>query len=1008
MDIPTKITNVQVQLFFEIFKGREDVYAQRWEKRDKSGYMPAYDYDLYLYRLHKKKGGTFKSYKDKSYKKLTVTALKNHLEGSCFLGVYPLLRNNHSWFIVADFDKGDWQTESLQFIRICTEYGLKTYLERSRSGDGAHVWMFFVKPYPAQKSRRIFLEILIQSSSASIFDKGTSFDRLFPNQDILSGKGLGNLIALPLNRDSLQSGNNCFLDIKTLTPFPNQWEFLETVERVDHNNLDTVYRELIDSSVNSVPNKSSQLEIRLEGKLVLNKSAIPSVLVNFLKDALHFPNEEFFVRQNMGKSTYGIDRYFKFIEENDSSVLLPRGFVKRLLLFCKKENIDFTFIDERIHLQEVDIRSKIEPLKHQLTAIEKAAEKDFGVIVAPPGSGKTVIGLKIIENKRQPALIIVHRKHLLEQWIERIEDFLGIPKREIGKIGQGKAKIGNVITVALIQSLEKAINRDENIFQKFGLVIVDECHHIPAKSYYSTFSKMSPYYQYGLTATPFRKKKDEALIFAAIGEIISEITSGQIESFQRPRVVIRNTSFDVPFDSKIDKYELLSNMLINDVNRNRLILYDIERELYNQQRILIITERKAHIEILAHLLKHKCEVVTLSGDMPSSQRTKNWQLIKAGQYQVLITTGQLLGEGVDITAISRLFLVYPFAFKGKLIQYIGRVQRSKVKPVIYDYRDTKVDYLEKLFLKRSSHYHFFDKQATLFDELEVLPTRRTIELKEQLKIPISELTFHYRRAVFSYQNSNLNSPIHFDIFHEDLRPEFDILKPYFEKVLNRKNVSVDIQALIEDSKVLSQSAESEEIKAIDENIIERVRFNFFQKEILKPLPESLDGPNIKMIDGLEQKNSGIPVFETKEQLISTLLQDTSYKHFDQVKYLVAMHDYKVFKIRFVLSPFSFLFLLTSEASYHLVLETLDTEEATYIWSCKKELPILKARLKKVEKHLEIIKNEGRQSLLGSSPKHFARILHDYSDKGKGFLVWKNTLEDYLLSSDFSEEEDSKT
>ena len=301
MNIPSKITNEQVHLFSEIFKGRVDVYAQRWEKGNKSGYMPAYDYDLYLYRLHKKKGGTFKSYKDKFYKKLTANTLKSHLEGDYFLGIYPLLRNNHSWFIVADFDKGNWQTESLQFIRICAEYGLKAYLERSRSGNGGHVWMFFNEPYLAQKSRRIFLELLIKSNGASVFDKGTSFDRFFPNQDTLSGKGLGNLIALPLNKDSLQNGNNCFLDTHTLRPFPDQWKFLETVERIGHNNLDVVYHQLIDSSVNSGPNKSSQLEIRLTGKLVINKSAIPSALVNFLKEALHFPNEEFFVRQNMGK-----------------------------------------------------------------------------------------------------------------------------------------------------------------------------------------------------------------------------------------------------------------------------------------------------------------------------------------------------------------------------------------------------------------------------------------------------------------------------------------------------------------------------------------------------------------------------------------------------------------------------------------------------------------------------------------------------------------------------------
>ena len=189
----------QLILLRSLFKGRKDVFALRWEKTNKSGYMPAYSYDPYMYRLHKQKGGTFKDYKDKTYLKLDDYQLSKHLSGEKFIGIYPLLKDNTSWFIVADFDKKNWQEQSVKAVDACKEYDIPAYLERSRSGNGAHVWIFFDKLYPAIKSRRIILSIFEKTDVFSVFDKNTSFDRLFPNQDYLSGKGLGNLIALPLN-----------------------------------------------------------------------------------------------------------------------------------------------------------------------------------------------------------------------------------------------------------------------------------------------------------------------------------------------------------------------------------------------------------------------------------------------------------------------------------------------------------------------------------------------------------------------------------------------------------------------------------------------------------------------------------------------------------------------------------------------------------------------------------------------------------------------------------------
>ena len=215
------IKTEHINLFKSVFKGREDVFAVRWEKGNKSGYMPACPFDPYFYRMHKSKDGNFN---DKTYLTLTNNEIEKHLNGQKFIGVYPLLKDNTSWFIAADFDKENWEKECLSFINACKDNGIPVYLERSRSGKGGHVWIFFEKPYPAIKSRKIIISILEKSGVFSMFDKSSSFDRLFPNQNSLSGKGFGNLIALPLNKETWSKCNNCFLDTETFQAYSDQWE----------------------------------------------------------------------------------------------------------------------------------------------------------------------------------------------------------------------------------------------------------------------------------------------------------------------------------------------------------------------------------------------------------------------------------------------------------------------------------------------------------------------------------------------------------------------------------------------------------------------------------------------------------------------------------------------------------------------------------------------------------------------------------------------------------------
>jgi superfamily II DNA or RNA helicase len=987
----------QIKLIKDLFKGREEVFATRWEKGNKSGYMPAYHYDPYMYRLHKNSGGTFANYKDKTLKPLAEEEIRKHLDGEQFIGIYPLLKDNTSWFLAADFDKDNWEKECKAYLDACAEKGVLAYLERSRSGKGGHVWIFFEKPLPAIQTRKLFIHLLQECGAFSVFDKSSSFDRLFPNQDYLSGKGFGNLIALPFNKITLEQGNNCFVDSETFNPYEDQWQFLENIKKLTEAKFNELYSALSDAgktdAKQSQVTHNGKFAIELNYKLTISRNGLPIELVNFLKDELNFANTEYFVKKQMNQNPHGTERYFNFIEEGENEIHIPRGMTGQVLNFCKQNAIEFEFYDNRKNHKEIPFKTEIELREHQQIALQATTKKDFGVIVAPPGTGKTILGLKIIAEKKQPALIIVHRKQIAEQWIERIQQFLGFPKKEIGTIGLGKSKVGQQVTVAMVQSLTKKLE-SENVSdykETFGTIIIDECHHIPSKTYRNAISKLNTYYLYGLTATPFRKYNEGKLIFIHLGNIISEIQPQQIDNFKHARIIIRNTELDVPFKSRTDRFETLSQILIHDATRNKLILKDVTWELNAGNKIVIITERKEHIDTLNQFLKQRYETITLSGDDSQGSREQKWKILKSGNYQVLITTGQFFGEGSDLQNATRLFLVYPFSFKGKLIQYIGRVQRSEITPTIYDYRDFKIDYLNKLFLKRNIYYRQLEKQRSLFEDTNPETKRETInyEIKEKLILSFDELEFRYGSVAFDYAVKDTGEIIEFEVENDTIRPEFDILKPYFAKQLNLKKLEVDIYAEFEDNRIVSQIAESTDIDRINDNIIESVRFRFVQKEFFGK-PNASKNPIVDL-DEIQDKGK---VFDSEDEFISELLKNKSLKHYKQLSYLVKKHLSSKVKIRFVLNPFSFVFLLEGEEQYHIILETLDTEEATYIWHIDKDN--FHIHLNQVNNDLNIIRNQGRQYFLENIPANFSRILHDYSDEKKGYIIWKGNLEERLV------------
>ena len=714
-------SQTNIDLYKSLFRGREDVYAVRWEKDGRSGYMPAYKVDWDDYNRYKSNGGTFANYTKKEYQPINDAVINEHLLGKSTIGLYPLLADNTSFFIAADFDEDDWKKVIKRLYDACMKAELPAVIERSRSGNGGHLWLFFEENIPAFQSRKIMFELLLQADIVSKFEKEPSFDRLFPNQDTHSGKAVGNLIALPLQGSSLEKGNSCFLNPETFIPVTDQWAYLHAVQKISKQKIDSLYLQLSGCqkeyfSSSFAPHSNFELEITINSQVYLKRIQLNRKLIEFLRDNLNIFNSDYFVKKRLEKTAYNIEKYFKLIKETPEEIIIPRGFVSALVLFCRAENIPMKIVDERCKQSEVSLHSKIKLLPHQKEVLERTKVKDFGVIVSPSGSGKTIIALELIVQKKQPTLILVHRKQLFDQWIDRIQNFLSIPKNRIGQIGNQKYKIGQEITVAMIQSLTRCDLSE--LSNRFGMIIVDECHHIPAKSFREVITKLNCFYLYGLTATPKRKNNDEKLIYVYIGNIIYEMTQKELMVVQESKaeINIKETDLYVPYDYKIDNYETISQVLIYDTARNAMIIKDIEENISRFKSILILTERKSHVNILNLYLKERYETIAISGDDSERSRKSKLEQIEQGHFQIIISTGQYFGEGIDVSSLECLFIVYPFAFEGKLVQYIGRIQRSGKSPVIFDYRDLKIDYFDKMFKQRNRYYNKLRKVNTSLND----------------------------------------------------------------------------------------------------------------------------------------------------------------------------------------------------------------------------------------------------------------------------------------------------
>lgn len=696
----------KLSLYTSVFRGRTDVYPRRWEKGDKNGWTPAYSFDWNQFNAHRAHGGTMKNFEHRTLCPVTDDVVLNHLLGKETIGIYPILTDNTSYFIAADFDEGDWKNDVQKFIVVCNSFELQACAEISRSGNGAHAWVFFENAYPCFKSRAIMLEMIRKTFNYSPFVKEASFDRLFPNQDTITDGGFGNLIALPLQGERVLHDASVFCELETFTPYTNQWEFLKTIHKHTLEELDTIYEMLFEQKGSVLEttqsDNSKKIHILVDGLLHLKKSELPTIVVTFIKETLNIFNKEFASKKRLGMSAFGIEQYFNLTHDEGGEATLPRGFLENLKTFLDENNISYSVTYNYKEHETTNYKSIISLHEEQAKLLNEITTHTNGIIVAPPGSGKTIMALELIARLKIPALILVNRNQLLSQWIERTERFLGIPKINIGTISGTKKKLGKQVTVATLQSLVRYKNLKE-ITDSFGIIIVDECHHIPAKTYRNLISSFKSKYFFGLTATHVRKFGSEKITELIIGPVIAEMKETDRDSRKLFDVSIHTTQLSIPFRYTTDHYETLAKTICYDSARNKLITKVIIEESLAQRKVLVLTERKEHLEMLKLYLGGKVELIAISGaDSLRSRKTKLDQ-IKAGNFKVLLATGQLLGEGFDLHGVDSIVLAFPFSFEGKLKQYIGRLRGEGLKHII-DFLDEKVPFLERQYKKRRTFY----------------------------------------------------------------------------------------------------------------------------------------------------------------------------------------------------------------------------------------------------------------------------------------------------------------
>jgi superfamily II DNA or RNA helicase len=731
----------KIALFRSLFRGREDVYAVRWEgKGAKSGYSPAAAMDWRAINAARPEERKRIARKTRILLPLTEEVIRKHLTGKHTVGIYPLPPDETCWFLAVDFDKKSWMADSTAFLQTCSRFHVSAIVERSRSGNGAHVWIFFDRPVLAANARKLGCALLTRTMEKRHEIGLDSYDRLFPSQDTLPKGGFGNLIALPLQKGPREHGNSVFLN-ELFEPYPNQWEFLESVQRIKVETLSSLIRDLapegnalgvrliLPEEQNTEapwllrPSRARSEEeiteplpdtVRIirSNLLYVEKNGLPSSLQDRLIRVAAFQNPEFYRAQAMRLSTYGKPRVISCSESFPEHIGLPRGCLEEVLSLFKKNGVRTEIRDERNPGQRIDASFSSELRPEQQDAVKQLLSFDDGILCAPTAFGKTVIAACLIAKRGVNTLVLVHRRQLMDQWRERLASFLSLSGREIGQFGGGKDKRTGTIDVAVIQSMHrKGVVQD--FVADYGHVVVDECHHLSAFTFESVLRQIKAKYVLGLTATPTRKDGHHPIIYMQCGPVrffLSPKKAAKSSPLEH-RVIPRLTDFTWNSPEGDTAIHDIYSALVTDPRRNDAIIEDVEQALLNGRSPLLLTSRTEHLDYLAGRLRGICQdIFVLKGGMGTKQRkqiAESLSNIRPHESRMILATGSYLGEGFDDARLDTLFLTMPISWRGTLQQYVGRLHRlheNKREVLVYDYADVLVPMLARMYKKRLAGY----------------------------------------------------------------------------------------------------------------------------------------------------------------------------------------------------------------------------------------------------------------------------------------------------------------
>jgi len=750
-----QILQQRKDFFRSLFKGREDVFAIRWTSDDgtKSGYMP----------VCSNRGTQFcnrKKYRcancpNRRFAPLGDKEIEEHLRGTYedgwpyTIGIYALLTDDNCNFLCTDFDDKNcehgYQKDVLAFVGVCRDWGIPYSIERSRSGNGAHVWILFEQPIAAVKARRLGNIILTEAMNRDGRISFKSYDRFFPNQDHMPEGGFGNLVALPLQGQPRKKGNSVFVD-ENFEQYPDQWKYLRSVKKLPAETVESLlklhagqpdYGELSKASESKpweTPQPTTLTKEDLPSEITIVKSnmlyiptkALSPKVVNHLKRIAAFKNPEFGAKLGMHLSTYKIPRIISCADVSDDWLALPRGCEDALSKFFEENSVGIEIEDKTNFGHGIDVSFKGTLWPEQDEAVRQLIPYENGILSGTTAFGKTVAAIGLIARRKVNTLILVHNKALAKQWREKFDEFLNIaytlpeaPRKKgrkkkqplVGLLSSDENTLNGNIDIALLQSC-MTINEVKPFVRNYGMVIVDECHHVSATNFEQVLKFVNAHYVYGLTATPMRKDGHQPIIFMQCGPIrFSEDAAAQMAKQNFSRVLIpRFTAYRQLSEDRLS-YNQILHELTDDKQRNQLIISDVANALKDGRTPIIISILVEHVLLLADLIKPLCRnVIVLTGSASAKDKKDieaRLRAIPPTEPLVVVASLKYISEGYDLPRLDTLFLAQPVSYKGLVAQYTGRLHRNydgKTEVRVYDYVDIRQPMCETMYKRRLRGY----------------------------------------------------------------------------------------------------------------------------------------------------------------------------------------------------------------------------------------------------------------------------------------------------------------